>query len=159
SIFSIWISLNYLKLEKMARFEYPILIALATVGMMMMVSANDLIALYVGLELQSLALYVLAAYNRDTARSTEAGLKYFVLATLASGLLLYGCSFVYGFSGTTHFPGIVQALHGQAPPIGLIIGIVFIVSGLAFKVSAVPFHMWTPDVYEGAPTPITAFFA
>jgi NADH-quinone oxidoreductase subunit N len=159
SMFSIWISLGYLKLEDMAHFEYPILIALATVGMMMMVSANDLIALYVGLELQSLSLYVLAAFNRDNARSTEAGLKYFVLGALSSGLLLYGCSLVYGFSGTTHFEGIVTALSGQAPAIGLIIGIVFIASGLAFKVSAVPFHMWTPDVYEGAPTPVTALFA
>ena len=158
SIGSLWISLEYLRLEKMARFEYPILIALATVGMMMMVSANDLITLYVSLELQSLALYVLAAFNRDSERSSEAGLKYFVLGALSSGLLLYGASLVYGFSGTTHFEGIVTALHGQGPAIGILIGIVFIAAGLAFKISAVPFHMWTPDVYEGAPTPVTAFF-
>ena len=159
SVFSIWISLEYLKVQEMQRFEYPIIVALATVGMMMMVSANDLIALYVGLELQSLSLYVLAAFNRDSTRSSEAGLKYFVLGALSSGLLLYGCSLVYGFSGTTHFAQIIEALRGQTPAIGLIIGIVFIASGLAFKVSAVPFHMWTPDVYEGSPTPVTAFFA
>ena len=127
--------------------------------MMLMVSANDLMTLYVGLELQSLALYVLAAFNRDSARSTEAGLKYFVLGALSSGLLLYGCSFVYGFSGTTSFEGILAATSGESVSIGMIIGLVFIAAGLAFKISAVPFHMWTPDVYEGAPTPITAFFA
>jgi len=158
SIASLWISLDYLRLEKMVRFEFPILVALATVGMMLMVSANDLISLYVSLELQSLSLYVLAAFNRDNERSSEAGLKYFVLGALSSGLLLYGCSLVYGFSGTTHFEGIITALHGQTPAIGITIGIVFIAAGLAFKISAVPFHMWTPDVYEGAPTPVTAFF-
>src|SRR5262249_51347792 len=137
SIGSLWISLDYLRLEKMVRFEFPILVALATAGMMLMVSANDLISLYVSLELQSLALYVLAAFNRGNERSSEAGLKYFVLGALSSGLLLYGCSLVYGFSGTTHFQDIVTALHGQAPAIGIIIGIVFIAAGLAFKISAV----------------------
>ncbi len=140
------------------RFEYPVLVALATLGMMMMVSANDLMALYVGLELQSLALYVVASMRRDSARSTEAGLKYFVLGALSSGLLLYGASLTYGFAGTTLFSGIVEAASGGMS-LGLLFGLVFIVTGLAFKVSAVPFHMWTPDVYEGAPTPVTAFFA
>ena len=144
----------------MKRFEYPVLMLFATVGMMMMVSANDLIALYLGLELQSLSLYVLAAFKRDTTRSSEAGLKYFVLGALSSGMLLYGCSMIYGFAGTTSFDGLVQVLGGdQTASVGLIVGIVFLIAGLAFKISAVPFHMWTPDVYEGAPTPITAFFA
>jgi len=141
-----------------ARFEIPILVLFATTGMMLMISANDLIALYVGLELQSLSLYVLAAVNRDDLKSTEAGVKYFVLGALASGLLLYGSSLVYGFSGTTNFDGIATAVQ-QSSNIGVLVGIVFVISGLAFKVSAVPFHMWTPDVYEGAPTPITAFFS
>ena len=142
----------------LAIFEYPILVTLAVVGMMMMVSAGDLMALYVGLELQSLALYVIAAFRRDSARSTEAGLKYFVLGSLSSGLLLYGASLVYGFAGTTLFSGILSTL-GQGAPVGLIFGLVFMLAGLAFKVSAAPFHMWTPDVYQGAPTPVTAFFA
>ncbi|HEX9702666.1 MAG TPA: NADH-quinone oxidoreductase subunit NuoN, partial [Rhodospirillales bacterium] len=131
-----------------------------TLGMMMMLSANDLIALYLGLELQSLSLYVIAAFQRDSLRSTEAGLKYFVLGALSSGMLLYGCSLIYGYTGTTEFPMIAKVVSssGQAP-IGLVIGLVFLISGLAFKVSAVPFHMWTPDVYEGAPTPVTAFFS
>jgi NADH-quinone oxidoreductase subunit N len=159
SAISIAMSVAYLKAEKLARFEYPVLVVLATLGMMMMVSANDLISLYVGIELQSLPLYVLAAFHRDNARSTEAGLKYFVLGALSSGLLLYGASLVYGFSGTTNFNGIFAILHGSEPVIGVIIGLVFLSAGLAFKVSAVPFHMWTPDVYEGSPTPITAFFA
>ncbi|SIN88808.1 NADH-quinone oxidoreductase subunit NuoN [Vannielia litorea] len=141
------------------RFEYPILVVLAVVGMMLMVSAGDLMALYMGLELQSLALYVVAAIRRDGVKSTEAGLKYFVLGALSSGLLLYGASLTYGYAGTTQFDGIIAAAGGGEMPLGLLIGLVFIVSGLAFKVSAVPFHMWTPDVYEGAPTPITAFFA
>ena len=149
---------EYMARRKMLRFEYPLLIALATVGMMMMVSAGDLMALYMGLELQSLALYVVASLRRDSARSTEAGLKYFVLGALSSGLLLYGASLTYGYTGTTLFSGIVTSAQDHAP-LGLLLGLVFILSGLAFKVSAVPFHMWTPDVYEGAPTPITAFFA
>lgn len=142
----------------LSRFEYPILVALSTVGMMMMVSAGDLMALYVGLELQSLALYVLASFRRDSAKSTEAGLKYFVLGSMSSGLLLYGASLTYGYAGTTGFAGILSTLDAQLPP-GLLFGLVFMLSGLAFKVSAVPFHMWTPDVYEGSPTPVTAFFA
>ncbi len=135
------------------------LVVLATLGMMMMVSANDLISLYVGLELQSLPLYVLAAFARDDTRSTEAGLKYFVLGALSSGLLLYGASLVYGFSGTTNFTAIAQVLLGAEHHVGVVIGLVFLIAGLAFKVSAVPFHMWTPDVYEGSPTPIAAFFS
>jgi len=126
--------------------------------MMIMVSANDLLSLYVGLELQSLALYVLAAFNRNSLRASEAGVKYFVLGALSSGVLLYGISMVYGFAGTTRFAGIAEAANMDAS-VGLVIGIVFILSGLAFKISAVPFHMWTPDVYQGAPTPVTAFFA
>lgn len=141
------------------RFEYPVLIALAVLGMMLMVSASDLIALYMGLELQSLALYVIAAMRRDSLRSTEAGLKYFILGALSSGLLLYGASLTYGFAGTTSFAGITQAIGTGDVPLGLLFGLVFMLAGLAFKVSAVPFHMWTPDVYEGAPTPVTAFFA
>ena len=149
---------DYMARRDMARFEYPILIALSVVGMMMMVSAGDLMALYMGLELQSLALYVVAALRRDSAKSTEAGLKYFVLGALSSGLLLYGASLTYGFAGTTLFSGILSTLdHGV--PLGVLFGLVFVLSGLAFKVSAAPFHMWTPDVYEGAPTPVTAFFA
>ena len=125
-----------------------------------MISANDLISLYLGLELQSLALYVVAAFQRDSLRSTEAGLKYFVLGALSSGMLLYGASMIYGFAGTTGFLGLAAALtDSAAAPVGLIIGLVFVLAGLAFKVSAVPFHMWTPDVYEGAPTPVTAFFS
>jgi NADH-quinone oxidoreductase subunit N len=124
-----------------------------------MISANDLIAIYVGIELQSLCLYVLAAIRRDTARSSEAGLKYFVLGALSSGMLLYGASLIYGFAGTTRFDGLAEVLAGSDIGLGLIVGIVFLIAGLAFKVSAVPFHMWTPDVYEGAPTPVTAFFA
>ncbi|TAL04857.1 MAG: NADH-quinone oxidoreductase subunit NuoN [Rhodospirillaceae bacterium] len=142
-----------------ARFEIPLLVLFATVGMMLMISANDLIALYVGLELQSLPLYVLAAVNRDNLRSTEAGVKYFVLGALASGLLLYGASMVYGFSGTTTFAGIASATQSGGGHVGVLIGIVFVIAGLSFKVSAVPFHMWTPDVYEGSSTPITAFFS
>ena len=139
------------------RFEFPLLIALSGVGMFVMVSANDLITLYVGLELQSLAAYVLAAFRRDDARSSEAGLKYFVLGALASGLLLYGSSLIYGFAGSVRFDVIATAA-GEGG-VGLIFGLVFLICGLAFKMSAAPFHMWTPDVYEGAPTPVTAFFA
>ncbi|WYK20082.1 NADH-quinone oxidoreductase subunit NuoN [Roseovarius sp. W115] len=149
---------EYMARRDILRFEYPLLIALSAVGMMMMVSAGDLMALYMGLELQSLALYVVASLRRDSVKSTEAGLKYFVLGALSSGLLLYGASLVYGYAGTTLFSGIIEAADGRAP-LGLLIGLVFVISGMAFKVSAVPFHMWTPDVYEGAPTPVTAFFA
>ena len=141
------------------RFEYPILIALATVGMMVMVAAGDLMTLYLGLELQSLALYVVAAMNRDSVKSTEAGMKYFILGALSSGLLLYGASLAYGYAGTTRFSEIVVAATAGHVSMGLLFGLTFVVTGLAFKVSAVPFHMWTPDVYEGAPTPVTAFFA
>jgi NADH-quinone oxidoreductase subunit N len=146
--------------EGLAKFEYPVLLLFSTVGMMIMLSANDLIALYVGLELLSLSLYVVAAFNRDSGRSSEAGLKYFVLGALSSGLLLYGCSLVYGFSGSTNFDRIAEAVSStDGTPFGLVIGLVFVLAALAFKISAVPFHMWTPDVYEGAPTPVTAFFA
>ena len=160
SFLTLIMSQSYIRRENMARFEYPILVLFATVGMMMMISANDLIALYLGLELQSLSLYVLAAFNRDTTRSSEAGLKYFVLGALSSGMLLYGCSMIYGFAGTTSFDDLAKVLTGSnSASGGLIVGIVFLIAGLAFKISAVPFHMWTPDVYEGAPTSITAFFA
>jgi NADH-quinone oxidoreductase subunit N len=140
------------------RAEYPVLILFAVLGMGIMISASDMLTLYVGLELQSLAAYVIASFHRDNLRSTEAGLKYFVLGALSSGMLLYGASLVYGFTGTVSFPGIAAALTGT-PGIGIILGIVFVAAGIAFKVSAAPFHMWTPDVYEGAPTPVTAFFA
>ncbi len=150
---------DYMSRQDLLRFEYPVLVALATIGMMIMVSAGDLITLYLGLELQSLSLYVLAAFRRDSARSTEAGLKYFMLGALASGLLLYGASLVYGYSGTTRLDGIASTIQDGQLSIGLLMGLAFMLAGLAFKVSAVPFHMWTPDVYEGAPTPVTAFFA
>jgi len=140
------------------RFEFPILIMLATLGMSMMVSAGDLISLYIGLEMQSLALYVLAAFRRDDAKSSEAGLKYFVLGALSSGLLLYGASLIYGFAGSMNFHDIAASAEGNLN-VGLVFGLVFLISGLAFKVSAAPFHMWTPDVYEGAPTPVVAFAA
>src|SRR6202022_1561247 len=143
--------------EKQRRFEYSILILLSTTGMMMLISGADLIALYLGLELMSLALYVVAAIDRESMASTEAGLKYFVLGALSSGMLLYGASLIYGFTGTVSFVGIAKA--AREPNIGLIFGLVFLMAGFCFKVSAVPFHMWTPDVYEGAPTPVTAFFA
>src|SRR5882672_7371472 len=154
---AILMSFDYLAVEKQQKFEYPILILLSTTGMLMLISAADLIALYLGLELMSLALYVVAAINRDSVRSTEAGLKYFVLGALSSGMLLYGASLIYGFTGTVSFAGIAKAAEGGG--IGLVFGLVFLFAGFCFKVSAVPFHMWTPDVYEGAPTPITAFFA
>ncbi len=150
---------GYMARRNLLRFEFPILIALATVGMMVMVSAGDLMTLYMGLELQSLALYVVASIRRDSAKSTEAGLKYFVLGALSSGLLLYGASLTYGYAGTTLFSGIVSVASEGDIPLGLLFGLVFLITGLAFKVSAVPFHMWTPDVYEGSPTPVTAFFA
>src|SRR5438876_2606652 len=154
---AIVMSSNYLAVEKRVTFEYSILILLSTVGMMMLISAADLIALYLGLELMSLCLYVLAAIQRDSVRSTEAGLKYFVLGALSSGMLLYGASLIYGFTGTVSFAGIAKA--STQADLGLVFGLVFLFAGFCFKVSAVPFHMWTPDVYEGAPTPITAFFA
>lgn len=150
-------SQDYVARRGLGRFEYPLLITFAVVGMMVMVSAGDLMSLYMGLELQSLSLYVVASLRRDSVRSTEAGLKYFVLGALSSGMLLYGASLVYGSTGTVSFAGIAQAAaHGG---LGVTFGLVFLFAGLCFKVSAVPFHMWTPDVYQGAPTPITAFFA
>src|ERR1700741_2972141 len=160
SAVTILMAMRYNEEQGIARFEFPVLILLATTGMMVMVSANDLITLYVGLELQNLALYVVASFNRDSVRSSEAGLKYFVLGALSSGVLLYGASLIYGFTGTTAFSELATLVGGgAAPSAGVLIGLVFVVVGLAFKVSAVPFHMWTPDVYEGAPTPGPAFFA
>jgi NADH-quinone oxidoreductase subunit N len=158
SIAALLLSYTFMNQEKFARFEYPLLVVLATLGMMLMISANDLIALYLGLELQSLALYVVAAINRDNLKSTEAGLKYFVLGALSSGMLLYGASFIYGFTGSVQFETIAKSIAGPQSTI-VVFGLVFVIAGLAFKISAVPFHMWTPDVYEGAPTPVTAFFA
>ena len=154
---TIIMSFDYVARRKQRRFEYPILILLSSAGMMMLISAGDLIALYLGLELMSLCLYVLAAFDRDSARASEAGLKYFVLGALSSGMLLYGASLIYGFTGTVSFAGIAAA--APAGGVGLVFGLVFLLAGLCFKVSAVPFHMWTPDVYEGAPTPVTTFFA
>jgi NADH-quinone oxidoreductase subunit N len=151
-------SQDYMSRRGILRFEYPILVTLSVVGMMVMVSAGDLITLYMGLELQSLALYVIAAIRRDSVKSTEAGLKYFVLGALSSGLLLYGASLTYGYAGTVAFDGIIAATQ-DGVSLGLLFGLVFLLAGFAFKVSAAPFHMWTPDVYEGAPTPVTAFFA
>lgn len=152
-------SQDYLKREGVESFEFPVLTALAAVGMMVMVSASDLMVLYVGIELQSLSLYVLAAFERSKSRSTEAGLKYFVLGALSSGLLLYGASLVYGFAGTTLFSGIAAVSEASGVSMGLLYGLVFMAVGMAFKVSAAPFHMWAPDVYEGAPTPATALLA
>jgi len=153
------LSLDYWRAAGGVKFEYPVLLLFAVTGMMVMISANDLIALYVGLELQSLSLYVVAAFRRDSARSSEAGLKYFVLGALSSGMLLYGASLIYGFTGSTEFDQIANAVQPSNISLGLIFGLVFLMVGFAFKISAVPFHMWTPDVYEGAPTPVTAFFA
>jgi NADH-quinone oxidoreductase subunit N len=157
---SLILSLDYNRRHQIARFEFPVLMVLSVTGMLVMASASNLMTLYLGLELQSLALYVLAAFARDDLRSSEAGLKYFVLGALASGLLLYGISLVYGFSGTMDFAALAKTLSqpATASP-GLIVGIVFVLVGLAFKISAVPFHMWTPDVYEGSPTPVTVFFS
>ncbi|MCX7305090.1 MAG: NADH-quinone oxidoreductase subunit NuoN [Hyphomicrobiales bacterium] len=152
-------STGFAREQNFNKFEYPVLILLATLGMLLMISANDMIALYLGLELQSLALYVVAAINRDTLRATEAGLQSFVLGALSSGMLLYGVSLVYGYTGGTGFTQIAAALTGGERSLGLVFGLVFVLAGLSFKISAVPFHMWTPDVYEGAPTPVTAFFA
>jgi len=153
------VSVGFARAEKFDKFEYPVLILLATVGMMLIISANNMIALYMGLELQSLALYVVAAINRESVRSTEAGLKYFVLGSLSSGMLLYGITLVYGYTGHVGFEQIAAALSGGERQLGLVFGLVFVLAGVAFKISAVPFHMWTPDVYEGAPTPVTTFFA
>jgi NADH-quinone oxidoreductase subunit N len=154
---TILMSIDYAKRQMRPTFEYPVIILLSVTGMMMLISAADLIALYLGLELMSLSLYVLASFDREQVRASEAGLKYFVLGALSSGMLLYGASLIYGFTGTVSFAGIAAAA-GQGS-IGLVFGLVFLLAGLCFKVSAVPFHMWTPDVYEGAPTPVTAFFA
>jgi len=158
SALSLILSLGWLAQEEIKKFEYAVLVLFATLGMLMMVSANDLMSLYIGLELQSLALYVLASFKRDSVKSTEAGLKYFVLGSVASGMMLYGMSMVYGFSGTTNFEVLSEVL-SEHQATGVVVGLVFVMAGLAFKVSAAPFHMWTPDVYEGAPTPVTAFFA
>jgi NADH-quinone oxidoreductase subunit N len=159
SALTLMMAQDFLKSLGLDKFEFPVLILLSTVGMMLMVSASSFIALYMGLELQSLALYVLAAFHRDSLRSTEAGLKYFVLGALSSGMMLYGISFIYGFTGSTDFATVAHVVSTGKVNVGLVFGIVFLISGLAFKISAVPFHMWTPDVYEGAPTPITAFFS
>jgi len=158
SLGALILAANFMQEERFARFEYPLLLVISSLGMLLMISANDLIALYLGLELQSLAAYVIASINRDNLKSTEAGLKYFTLGALSSGMLLYGASFIYGFSGTTQFPEIAASLQGPQGTL-VIFGLVFLIAGIAFKVSAVPFHMWTPDVYEGAPLPVTAFFA
>src|SRR6266850_3635492 len=159
SVATLVLSAEYLADPSRRIFEYPILVLLSTLGMMVLISAGDLIMLYLGLELMSLALYVVAASNRDNAKSTEAGLKYFVLGALSSGMLLYGASLIYGFTGSTLFTAIAAAVQPSGANLGLIFGLVFLMTGFAFKISAVPFHMWTPDVYEGAPTPVTAFFA
>ena len=158
AVVSIIIAPRFFAQDDKLRAEYPILVLYAAVGMGMMVSATDFLTLYVGVELQSLAAYVLASFMRKDQRSAEAGLKYFVLGALASGILLYGISLLYGFTGTTVYAGVAAAMKGEMS-LGILFGIVFVMSGLAFKISAVPFHMWTPDVYEGAPTPVTAFFA
>ena len=152
-------SLGYMLRHNLGRFEYPILIIFSVVGMMFMVSANDLMVLYLGLELQSLALYVVTSMRRESLKSTEAGMKYFVLGALSSGLLLYGASLIYGYSGSTNFQSIIASLDSGSVSLGLMFGMILLVAGLAFKISAVPFHMWTPDVYEGSPTPITAFLS
>jgi NADH-quinone oxidoreductase subunit N len=157
---AILMGLRYNEEERIARFEFPVLVMLSTTGMLVMISANDLITLYVGLELQNLALYVTASFNRESSRSSEAGLKYFVLGGLSSGMLLYGLSMVYGFAGSTAFADLARLFGGAASVSpGVTLGLAFVIAGLAFKISAVPFHMWTPDVYEGAPTPVSAFFA
>jgi NADH-quinone oxidoreductase subunit N len=158
ALVSLLLSREFMARNGIDQFEFPVLVLLATLGMSMLISAQSLIALYLGLELMSLALYVIAAFHRDNGRASEAGLKYFVLGSLSSGMLLYGASLLYGFAGTVSFTGIAQALQGS-PSLGVIFGLVFVLAGLSFKMSIVPFHMWTPDVYEGAPTPVTAFFA
>ena len=158
SIATLVLSLDYMRREKIDLFEFPVLVIIATLGMLMLISAQNLISLYLGLELMSLSLYVIAAFHRDNVRASEAGLKYFALGALSSGMLLYGASLLYGFAGTVSFTGIAAAIQGKAS-VGVVFGLVFLLAGLAFKMSVVPFHMWTPDVYEGAPTPVTAFFA
>ncbi len=158
SIVTLLMSGDFMRRAGVDKFEFPVLIVLATLGMLMLISANGLISLYLGLELMSLSLYVVAALSRDDARASEAGLKYFVLGALSSGMLLYGASLLYGFAGTVTFTGIAAAI-GEHPNMGVVFGLVFLLAGLAFKMSVVPFHMWTPDVYEGAPTPVTTFFA
>ena len=158
ALVSLLLSIQFLRSARIDQFEFPVLILLATLGMLMLISANDLIALYLGLELMSLALYVIAAFHRENIKASEAGLKYFVLGALSSGMLLYGASLIYGFAGTVSLAGIAKSINGHAG-IGIIFGLVFLMTGLAFKMSVVPFHMWTPDVYEGVPTPVTAFFA
>ncbi|GAA5094454.1 NADH-quinone oxidoreductase subunit NuoN [Bartonella acomydis] len=159
ALFALIMSVGFNSSQNIDIFEFPVLVLFATLGMMLMISAGNMLSLYMGLELQSLALYVLAAINRDNVKSSEAGIKYFVLGALSSGLLLYGISLLYGFTGQIGFHEIAITLKGENLQLGVIFAIVFILAGLAFKISAVPFHMWTPDVYEGAPTPITAFFA
>lgn len=158
SLVTLIMSQDFLAYEKIDKFEFPILVLLATLGMLILISAAGLITLYLGLELMSLSLYVIAAFHRDDLRASEAGLKYFVLGALSSGMLLYGASLLYGFAGTVSFAGIAETIQGNASLV-VVFGLVFLMAGLAFKMSAVPFHMWTPDVYEGAPTPVTAFFA
>src|SRR5271166_3243628 len=158
SLVTLLLSVDFMRKERIAGFEFPVLILLSTLGMLMLISANDFIALYLGLELMSLALYVIAAYRRNDLRATEAGLKYFVLGALSSGILLYGASLIYGYAGSVSFSDVAAAIHDHSK-IGVLFGLVFVLAGLAFKISAVPFHMWTPDVYEGAPTPVTTFFA
>lgn len=159
SAFALVLSVSSAIEDGLDKFEYTVLVLLATLGMMMMVSANDLMSLYIGIELQSLSLYVIAAMKRESGRATEAGLKYFVLGALSSGMLLYGASLIYGFTGHTQLDKIAEVIALGDRSIGLVFGLVFLLAGVAFKISAVPFHMWTPDVYEGAPTPVTAFFA
>lgn len=158
-IITLLMSRHYNHLNYIEKFEYPLLITLTLLGMMVMVSANHFIVLYMGLELQSLGLYILAAFRRNCVRSCEAGLKYFLLGSLSSAILLFGCSWVYGFGGSLHFGALAENLYANPSTPGLVLGMVFLISGLAFKIAAVPFHMWIPDVYEGAPTPVTAYFS
>src|SRR6201994_2440432 len=158
SLVTLLLSVEFMREERVGGFEFPVLILISTLGMLMLISAGDFIALYLGLELMSLALYVIAAYRRHDLRATEAGLKYFVLGALPSGMLLYGISLIYGYSGSVAFSAVANAVHDHAS-LGVLFGLVFVLVGLAFKISVVPFHMWTPDVYEGAPTPVTTFFA
>ena len=158
SLVTLLLSVEFMRQERIGGFEFPVLILISTLGMLMLIAANDFIALYLGFELMSLALYVIAAYRRHDVRATEAGLKYFVLGALSSGMMLYGMSLIYGYSGSVAFSAVANAVHDHAN-IGVLFGLVFLLVGLAFKISVVPFHMWTPDVYEGAPTPVTTFFA
>src|ERR1700735_5595906 len=158
SLGTLLLSVEFMRQERIGGFEFPVLILISTLGILMLISANDFIALYLGFELMSLALYVIAAYRRHDLRATEAGLKYFVLGALSSGMMLYGMSLIYGYSGSVAFSAVANAVHDHAN-IGVLFGLVFLLVGLAFKISVVPFHMWTPDVYEGVPTPVTTFFA